>query len=190
MIDRSALLIIDMQHDFLDPGAPYSCKEASLAIRNTVLLRSRLRAKGVPVIYTREVHRKDGVDRGREADSEPLHCSEGSRGVEIVPPLKPGDGEYTIDKRRFSCFFQTDLLGLLKGLGTELIVVSGVTARACVLTTVIDAYQHDYHTITIQDCVSGKSGLLSGENYGELFELYRFYSKPMTLKGFLSEIED
>ena len=190
LMDRSALLVIDMQHDFLDADTHYACRDAKEVISNTVLLADTMRARGAPVIYTREVHRKDGVDWGREADSEPVHCVEGTRGMEIVPELTPGEGDYIVDKRRFSCFFQTDLLSLLKGLGTELIVVSGVTARACVLSTVIDAFQHDYHTVTIQECVSSKAGLLIDENYTDLLELYRFYSNPMPLKTFLHLIED
>ena len=190
LMDRSALLVIDMQHDFLDPDAPYPCKDTEEVISNVALVTDRLRARGVPVIYTREVHRRDGVDRGREADGEPLHCIEGTRGMEIVPQVSPRDGDYVIDKRRFSCFFQTDLLGLLKGLGTELILITGGTANACALCTVIDAYQHDYHTITIQDCIFSKAGTLNDENFRDLMGLYRFYSNPMPLKEFLGRLED
>ena len=186
LMNRSALFVIDMQHDFLDADAPYACRNTEEVIGNIALVSRKMRAQGVPVVYTREVHRRDGVDRGREADSEPIHCIEGTHGVEIVPELAPLKGDYIIDKRRFSSFFQTELLGLLKGLGTELIIVSGVTARACVLATVIDAFQHDYHTITIQECVTSQAGLLVEENYTDLLDLYRFYSTPMHLNAFLS----
>lgn len=189
LMDRSALIVIDMQHDFLDPDAPYACADAQAAIENTRVLCNAMRSRGAPVIFTREVHRADGIDRGREGDVEPVHCVEGTRGSEIVPELAPGAGDYVIDKRRFSCFFQTDLAGLLKGLGTELIVVSGVTANACVLTTVIDAYQHDFHTVTIQDCVSSKVGLLLDENYNDMMRLYKFYSNPLRLDAFLRLVE-
>ena len=190
LMDRSALIVIDMQHDFLDPGSPYACADADSLIDNTRRLCDVMRSRGAPVIFTREVHRANGVDRGREGDSEPVHCVEGTMGVEIVPELVPGAGDYVIDKRRFSCFFQTDLAGLLNGLRTELIVVSGVTANACVLTTVIDAYQHDFHTVTIQDCVSSKVGLLLDENYNDMMRLYKFYSNPLRLDAFLDLLED
>ncbi|MEE9198434.1 MAG: isochorismatase family cysteine hydrolase, partial [Dehalococcoidia bacterium] len=121
LIDKSALMVIDPQNDFLLSGAPYPSADAGLFIKNTSLLVDRMRQRGVPIIYTREVHRADGVDRGREADGEPVHCIEGTSGMEIVKELTPVGGDYVIDKRRFSCFFQTDLLGLLNGLGTELI---------------------------------------------------------------------
>ena len=190
LLDRSALIVIDMQHDFLDAGAPYACADAEPLINNTRRLRNAMRSRGAPVIFTREVHRPDGVDRGREGDSEPVHCVQGTKGVEIVPQLAPVNGDYVIDKRRFSCFFQTDLPSLLNGLRTEMLVVSGVTANACVLTTVIDAYQHDYHTVTVQDCVSSKAGLLLDENYNDLMRLYKFYSNPLRLDPFLSLLED
>ena len=190
LMDRSALIVIDMQHDFLDPDAPYACADADTAIENTRVLCNAMRSRGAPIIYTREVHRADGVDRGREGDSEPVHCVEGTRGVEIVPELAPVNGDYIVDKRRFSSFFQTDLAGLLNGLRTELLIVSGVTANACVLTTVIDAYQHDFHTVTVQDCVSSKVGLLLDENFNDMMRLYRFYSNPLRLDGFLALLED
>lgn len=184
-IEKSALLIIDMQHDFLDPGAPYACQDSDQLIRNVSQLSQTMRSIGLPIIYTREVHRRDGVDRGREADSEPLHCIEGSFGVEIVSDLTPHSNDYILNKRRFSAFFQTDLLGLLAGLQSELLIVTGVTAKACVLATVIDAFQNDYLTVTIQECVSGDAGLLFQNNYPELFRLYQFYSNIMPLNTFL-----
>ena len=190
LMDRSALIVIDMQHDFLDPDAPYACADTNPLIENTRRLCDAMRSHGAPIIYTREVHRADGVDRGREGDSEPIHCVEGTRGVEIVPQLTPHNGDYIVDKRRFSSFFQTDLAGLLNGLRTELIVVSGVTANACVLTTVIDAFQYDFHTVTIQDCVSSKVGLLLDENYNDMMRLYKFYSNPLRLDSFLALLED
>ena len=100
------------------------------------------------------------------------------------PNSAPHNGDYIVDKRRFSSFFQTELVGLLNGLCTELIVVSGVTANACVLTTVIDAFQYDFHTVTIQDCVSSKVGLLLDENYNDMMRLYKFYSNPLRLDSF------
>ena len=193
LIDKSALLIIDMQNDFVLEGAPVPCvppRNLGEIISNISLVKEKLKARGVPVIYTREAHRKSGMDRGREADSWPLHGVEGTPGIEIVPNLRPAKGDYVIDKRRFSCFFQTDLLGLLKGLGTELIVLTGVDARVCVLSTAIDAYQYDFHSITIPDCISSDDGLLNSNNLRDLLKLYEFYSNLMSLNEFLTHLEE
>ena len=189
LIDKAALLVVDPQNDFLLPDAPLPCADAELFIKNTSLLVDKMRQRGVPIIYTREVHRPDGVDLGREADTQPLHCVEGTPGVDIVEELTPIKGDYVIDKRRFSAFFQTDLLGLLHGLGTKLLFITGGTADACVLCTVVDAYQYDYRTVTVGDCVFSTVGLLNEENFKDLFKLYHFYSNLMPLNRLLSQLE-
>ncbi|MFQ5933526.1 MAG: cysteine hydrolase family protein, partial [Dehalococcoidia bacterium] len=191
LIEKSALLVIDPQNDFLLPDAPYGGgPEAREFIENTSLLVDKMRQRGVPIIFTREVHRPDGVDLGREGDAEPIHCVEGTPGMELVDELTPKDGDYVIDKRKFSCFFQTDLLGLLTGLGTELIVLSGGTANCCVLASAIDAYQYGFHTVTIGDCVFSGTGLLDPENFKDLYGVYQWFSNPMTLREFIDLLEN
>lgn len=155
-IGRKALLVIDMQRDFISPGAPIECpggRDIIASIRQLLELAHR---KGLPVIYTQEAHRAQGVDFGRELDGEePRHCVEGTPGVEIVPELAPQPGDYMIVKRRYSAFFATDLDLLLRGLEVDTLVLTGAATDVCVRATAQDAQQLNYHVIVPEECVAG-----------------------------------
>jgi nicotinamidase-related amidase len=150
---NSALLIIDAQKGFM-PTVFDSAK--TLNQIEKVLIAAR-KAK-IPVIHTQEIHRKDHIDFGRELDgTEDVHNLEGSEDVDIVDQLKPIAGEYTIMKRRYSCFFGTDLDILLKGLRVQTLVVCGFLTDVCVHYTCADAHQNDYYVRVVYDGVSGST---------------------------------
>jgi biuret amidohydrolase len=116
------------------------------------------RNANIPVIFSQEVHRKDLVDFGRELDgSEGVHCLEGTTDAELIDSLTPVVGEYLIQKRRYSCFFGTDLAILLKGLKIDTIVICGFLTDVCVHYTCVDAHQHDYFIRVVRDAVSGSA---------------------------------
>src|SRR3954453_22207400 len=97
IVDRAVLLVIDMQQAGFLPvetaGIPLMDGYAD-RIERVVSLVDRCRATGVPVIFFQEVHRRDGVDFGRELDgTEGVHCLEGDPGTELVEELRPMDGD-------------------------------------------------------------------------------------------------
>ncbi len=117
------------------------------------------KANGIPVIYIIEAHRPDHVDFGRELDgSEGVHCIEGHPGTRVHVRLPYQYGvDYLIPKRRYSAFFGTDLMILLRGLRTETVLLCGGLTDVCVHYTFVDAHQHDYFARVIEDCVIGSS---------------------------------
>jgi nicotinamidase-related amidase len=155
---KMAILVIDMQRDFIDPGAPIECpggREIIPAIRR---LLDVARRGALPVIYTQEAHRRQGVDFGRELDGEePVHCVEGTPGVEIVPDLAPQPGDFVLVKRRYSAFFATDLDLLLRGLGVDTLILTGAATDVCVRATAQDAQQLNYWVVVPEECVAGTS---------------------------------
>lgn len=154
----TAILVIDMQRDFIDPGAPIECPGGREIVASILRLLDLARRKGLPVIYTQEAHRVEGVDFGRELDGEePVHCVEGTPGVEIVPDLARRPGDFLIVKRRYSAFFATDLDLLLRGLGVDTLVLTGVATDVCVRATAQDAQQLNYRVIVPEECVAGTS---------------------------------
>ncbi len=155
---KKAILVIDMQRDFIDRGAPIECPGGREIIAPIQQLLSLARQKGVPVIYTQEAHRAEGVDFGRELDgAEPIHCIEGTPGVEIIPDLARQPGDFLVVKRRYSAFFATDLDLLLRGLGVDTLILTGVATDVCVRATAQDAQQLNYWLIVPQECVAGTS---------------------------------
>jgi nicotinamidase-related amidase len=160
MVGKAALLIIDVTKGSLLPPdkTPIPIFDAQTAVDNTLKVLKAARIAKVPVIFFREVHRKDMIDFGRELDGvEDVHCLEGSEDIEFIDYLKPIEGEYVIDKRRYSCFFSTDLNILLKGLQIETLLICGFLTDVCVHYTSADAHQHDYYVRLLYDCVRGSS---------------------------------
>jgi len=116
------------------------------------------RDNDVPVIFFQEAHRRDLVDFGRELDgAEGVHLLEGDPGTEYWSGLGIRPDDYLIRKRRYSCFFGTDLEILLKGLRADTLVLVGGHTDVCVHYTFVDAHQHDYFCRVVEDCVAGSS---------------------------------
>lgn len=154
--NRCAIIIIDMQNDFIAKGAPIECPGGRDIIPNIQKLISWGKENYVPVIYTQEIHRSQKIDFGLELErNEPEHCLEGSKGVEIVDELTPGKEDFVVPKRRYSGFYQTDLEVLLKGLNKDVLILTGAATNVCVYATCLDAQQRDYRTIVVEDGVAG-----------------------------------
>ncbi|HUK27727.1 MAG TPA: isochorismatase family cysteine hydrolase [Candidatus Acidoferrales bacterium] len=157
-MSRPALLIIDMQHDFVDPSGPVPCEGATQIVPKIRQLIAEAHDAGIPCIFTQEVHRAQKVDFGRELDGdEPLHCVEGSIGARIVEELVPTDLDYVVTKRRYSGFFGTDLQVLLSGLNVDTLYITGAATDVCVYLTAMDAHQFDFRVKVLEDCVAGTS---------------------------------
>ncbi len=166
-----ALLIIDMQRDFLEPGGfgEMLGNDVSL-LRGTIVPNKKLltawRAKGWLVIHTREGHRADLTDlphakkiRGRSktciGDAGPMGriLVRGEAGHDIIPELYPLPTEPVIDKPGKGAFFATDLHAILQHRGIQQLIVTGVTTEVCVNTTVREANDRGFDCLVPEDCV-------------------------------------
>lgn len=157
--ERSALLVIDIQQeDFREMREDNLNDPAWDCIRNAKRVLDVFRAKKLPVIQIKEVHRPYMVDFGRELDgSEGIHCIEDSPYTDYAKLTYPIQGEYLISKRRYSAFFGTDLEILLKGLHVDTLYLIGGLTDVCIHYTAVDAHQHDYHIKVVTDAVAGSS---------------------------------
>jgi len=157
IIGNPALMVIDMQHDFLDPTF---ISESPSLIPNTRKLLEAARSAKIPVIHTKECHRQGKVDMGVHElfpIEHPIHCVEGTRGIEIIDELAPISGEYVVLKRRWNSFLGTELEILLKNLKVETLIISGIVADFCVLFTAGEAHQRDYHVRLVEDCTNSNN---------------------------------
>jgi nicotinamidase-related amidase len=166
-----ALLIIDMQRDFLEPGGFGEMLGNDISqLRGTIgpnkTLLAAWRAKGWQVLHTREGHRPDLTDlppakkirgRGRKTigDAGPMGriLVRGQDGHDIIPELYPLPGEPVIDKPGKGAFYATDLHSILQHLAIKQLIVTGVTTEVCVNTTVREANDRGYDCLVPSDCV-------------------------------------
>jgi len=169
---NTALLTIDMQHDFCSPGGfidrlglPVTGTRAVIPAIREVL--GAMRAAGFHIIHTREGHRRDGSDvpankawrlarAGVPIGSDPGMCgmalTRGEPGWEIVPELTPLPEEPVIDKPGKGAFYATDLDMILRIRGVRNLVIAGVTTDVCVHTTLREANDRGYECLLLEDC--------------------------------------
>lgn len=169
--DRTALLIIDMQRDFVEAGGFGEMLGNDVSrLRSTIepcrAVLEAARAAGMAVIHTREGHRADLADapptklaRGKLevgiGDRGPMGrvLVRGEHGHDIIPELRPRDGEPVVDKPGKGAFYATDLHLILANRRTQTLIVCGVTTEVCVHTTVREANDRGYECVVLSDCV-------------------------------------
>lgn len=156
MEKNSALIVIDIQNQFVDDlPAEMNGQEV---VKNACTVIEKFRRENLPVIFFREVHRRQQVDFGRELDGdEKIHCIEGTPAADYHPLIKPQENEFQMIKRRYSCFFDTDLNLLLKGLKVEKLYIIGLLTDVCVHYTSADAHQNDYFIKVVKEAAGGSS---------------------------------
>ena len=155
---NTALLVIDMERDFVEEGAVQETPGGRALISTINGLATWAREHGVPVIFTLEMHRSDLSDYGIELEYDPVHCLEGGPGCELAPGLQATASDYRITgKRRYDAFLGTDLDLLLRSKKIENLVCCGVTTHVCVMSTVFTARNLDYRVLLLRDAVAAVS---------------------------------
>lgn len=167
---RTAVVMIDMQRDFLEPGGFGETLGNNVALLNAAVgpcraLLETARRKQMLVIHTREGHRPDLSDAPRakvERGAPSLRIGapgpmgriliRGERGHDIVDALAPRKGEPIVDKPGKGAFYATDLHAMLQNKGIENLIVCGVTTEVCVHTTVREANDRGFRCLVPGDC--------------------------------------
>ena len=191
--DRTALLIIDMQRDFLEPGGFGDTLGNDVSLLDAAVVPCRAvldaaRGAGILVIHTREGHKPDlsdappaKVNRGtpslRIGAPGPMGriLIRGEPGHDIIPGLYPAEGEVVIDKPGKGAFYATELTEVLDKNGIEYLLVCGVTTEVCVNTTVREANDRGYRCVVLSDCCASyfpefhKMGLAMIKAQGGIF---------------------
>lgn len=173
--DTTALLVIDMQRDFLDPEGYIArtgvdVRGLRAIIPNVRSLVDGARARDIRVIHTREGHRPDLSDlpavkaRRAAGAGAPIGSMgplgrllvRGEPGHAIIAELEPLAGEPVIDKPGFGAFYATDLEQLLRVAGVRTLVIAGVTTDICVHSTLREAVDRGFECVTVGDaCAAG-----------------------------------
>ena len=166
---RTALLVIDMQRGFLDPGEAMEVPPAREIIPRIQALLGLFREKRLPVIFTEFLyservpllvgdlhpeHRRarSGVPRGFGLPSS--SCLEGEENVHTVSDLAPRPGELVIKKHWYDAFNATPLDGALRARGVTSLVLTGTMTDICVLASVVGAFNREYRVVVVEDAVA------------------------------------
>lgn len=181
---KTAFVGVDMHRGHLDPAVatmPASEEDCRRVVTNTRRLFEFGRTLNIPIVHVTLVHREipglgseamknvfwksvqatlaeeNRLSPGRKSTTR-FHNLQGSIGTEIIPELK-AETDYVINnKKRLDCFFGTDLEILLRTLGTETVVLTGINTNTCVLNTAFSAFNRDFQVIVISDCVASMYG--------------------------------
>ena len=153
---RTVMIVVDMQNDFVAEGAKLRSAQAAAMVPRLAQTLKACRDKGIRVIYTAHVHRRDGSDMGLYDDlyapiANRSSLVDGTAGVEIFNDLAPAPGEHVIKKHRYSAFFATDLDLILREWGITTVIISGTTTENCCHATARDAMFHNYKVVFLSD---------------------------------------
>src|SRR5947208_14656888 len=156
---RTALIVVDMENYFVAPGAPLETPAGRAMLPTLKRALTFCRERGIRFIYTTHAHRRDGCDMGRFEDLWPpirhrTGLVDGEPGIEISPEIAPRADEIVITKRRYSAFYGTDLEIILRGVGVDTVVISGVTTENCCHATARDALFRDYRVVFLSDATA------------------------------------
>jgi len=142
-----AILVIDVIHDFVH--GKLGSERARGILPPLKNLLEEVRDAGVPVVYVTDAH----LPGDHEFQIWGEHAVHGTPGAEIAPEVKPHPGDHRILKRRYSGFHATGLDALLRELGTDTLVLTGLVTHICIQHTAADAYYHGYRIIVPRDAV-------------------------------------
>lgn len=190
---RTALLVIDMQNDFVRDGHPMLVPEAQNRVAAMQHLVDGCRDVGVPVIYTRHIL----LD---SFNVSPLECAynprllhegmrQGSRGAEIISELEPLPHDVVIDKHRYDAFHNTRLetvLRTVRGLhGVDTVIIAGTVTEVCCETTARSAYSRDYKVAFASDATAALSPRAQEATEANISS---FFGRVLTAADILTEL--
>ena len=167
--ERTALIVVDMQNDFVDPRGSLCVGAARATVPAIARLRDFARAHGAAVVYTQDWHRADD----REFALWGVHAVAGTWGAEIVPELAPGPDELVVRKLRYDAFYGTSLDHELRQRRIATVIVTGTVSNICVLHTAGSAALRWLEVILPVDAVSALTEFDQEAAFRQIAFLYR-----------------
>jgi nicotinamidase-related amidase len=185
---QAALLIIDMQNDFVLEGAPLRVAQARSIVPKIYEVLAEFRKKRLSVFHILRVHRQDGSDveiTRQELFRKHPFAVEGTHGAAVIEELTPFPDEYVIPKIRMSAFIGTELDLMLRNIGIKEIVVTGIQTPNCVRTTVFDAIAYNYPVVLVEDAVGAHSDEIHKANVRDMINIGVKVIKAQDLSAYL-----
>ena len=153
-VSRFALLLIDVISPFEFPDGDQILAQARSIAQPVARLKKRARAAGIPTIY---VNDNFGEWRSERSALVQRCLAAGAKGADFVDQLKPDDDDYFVLKPMHSAFYQTPLETVLRFLGTQSLILTGLTTNSCITCTAHDANMRQFELYVPSDCSSARS---------------------------------
>lgn len=159
-LDAAALLVIDMQNDFVHQDGLLALDVGPAVIPNVLKVVNAFRSAGRPVLFTRDIYENPAVDGGLTArwwklDADNMTLREGTWHAALHEAMQPRPDERVLVKRRYSAFFGTDLEVVLRTAGVKNVVIVGVATNVCCESTAHDAFFRDFQPYVVLDANGG-----------------------------------
>jgi len=171
-MSKTALLIIDMQNDFVLPGSPACISGAYETIDAVKKLLDFFRITKKPIFHITREYRNDGSDieitRYENFIAGAKIAIPNTNGSKIIDKLQPIEGEYTIIKNRFSGFMNTELDFILRRLEITDVIICGTQYPNCIRATAYDSISYGYKTKIIKDATSAANKEIAEANITDL----------------------
>ncbi len=176
---RPALVVVDPARAYIDPDCPlYAGVEENVEAMRTLLTSAR--EAGIPVVITEVRLRADGADAGvffKKSGTLVAFC-EGSPYGELIDGLEPTCAEMLVTKKYPSAFFGTTLNSHLTSLGVDTVLIAGLSTSGCVRATTLDAMQHGFVPIVVEDAVGDRDPVIHSSN---LFDMQQKMAEVWSL---------
>lgn len=186
--DDTALVLIDLQKE-----SQFGIDDLDTVVNNSRTLIDGCRRAGIPVIYTRQVNRADGVGLSRceplDDSGRPALYAGDSDAIEIFDDIAPNPGDIVIDKHRWSSFYATNLDLVLRSLNVRNLIIGGLVTDGCLMTSAFDGYFRDYQLHLVKDiCATSNEGahmaaILIMANWVYGLEIYNSQELVKRLEG-------
>jgi ureidoacrylate peracid hydrolase len=193
---KTALVIIDMQNAFLEPGGPIEVAPARDIVEPINRMAAGCRALGVPVIWIRSHHPGTGDDwrnffdhfvRPERRESAAAHLSSDAHGSQFYAPMDVREEDYVVIKNRYSCFIpgSSSLERLVRSQGRDTIVLCGTKTNVCVESTARDGMMIDFRVVVLSDA---SASLTDVEQQASLNILIQEFADILTVDEVLEEL--
>ena len=185
--DRPALIIVDFVRAYLDPDSPlYAGVEQTC--ENCSDLLSAARRAGIPIFHSNVSYEPGTDDGGIFKNKLPLLSvfDRGSPLAEFADQLQPENGEIVITKQYASAFFATTLFESLVAAGIDTLIIAGVTTSGCIRATAVDAIQHGFIPVVVEDAVGDRA---PGPHKANLYDLQAKYANVVSQATALDYLE-
>jgi len=194
--DKTALVIIDMQNAFVAPGGMIEVEAARDIIGNINKAAAECRALGVPVIWIRSMHPKNGADwrhffdhfvRPDRREAAAAALSDDAVPSRFYAEMDISDEDYIVVKNRYSCFIpgSSSLERLLRSQGRDTVLLAGTKTNICVESTARDGMMLDFRMAVLSD---GTAALTAGEHQAALNVLIQEFADILTVDQALAEL--